>query len=189
MALPKQSHQHYAGLSSSVRLIQLCCPQALHHLCGAFEAAQVPCTRLSTSHPSVSFPVQRSQHSAAGSAWHHRRSSARLADQCVHVKQGFALSCVPAVPHALAGFLGQWLPRWFSTFEESLILCEARFLSRSPRTVLYVAESCFSGGGSQSKAGSSHLPVRVLSCSSVLWYRGSLKKDAGEAEGEITATQ
>lgn len=54
-------------------------------------------------------------------------------------------------------FPGPRVPTLSFQIFESLILCEARFLSLSPRKGLYVAGRWFSGGGSQSKPVTSHL--------------------------------
>lgn len=54
-------------------------------------------------------------------------------------------------------FPGPRVPALSFQIFESLILCEARFLSLSPQKGLYVAQRWFSGGGSQSKPVTSHI--------------------------------
>lgn len=61
-------------------------------------------------------------------------------------------------------FPGPRVPTLSSQIFESLILCEARFLSLSPQKGLYVAQRWFSGGGSQSKPSHFSPP-----CLSVKW--------------------
>lgn len=148
----RQSHELCAELPWPASSIQFHSPQDGDPQHG-FGAAQVPCRKLSTLHPSISLSVQRSQYSAAGSAWNHRRSSSRLAHVCVHVQEGFTLSSAPGCLR----FPGPRVPALSFQIFESLILCEARFLSLSPQKGLYVAQRWFSGGGSQSKPVTSHI--------------------------------